>query len=112
MLYDGWIVRRLLLDDRRSIDRSIRRTVGSRLHTPGSQITVSKIPEYDPTGLPFWNIYIKEGKSRTIRVGGTDDIAATAHPFRRFLPRAPAIAQLLGQRRPYRTIETPRGLSS
>jgi hypothetical protein len=53
------------------IDRSIRRTVGSRLYTPGSQITVSKIPEYDPTGLPFWNIYIKEGKSRTIRVGGT-----------------------------------------
>jgi hypothetical protein len=37
----------------------------------GVQITVSNIPEYDPTGLPFWEIYVKEGKSNTIRVGGT-----------------------------------------
>ena len=35
------------------------------------QITVSKIPNFDPTTLPYWDLYVKEGKAHTIRVGGT-----------------------------------------
>lgn len=34
-------------------------------------ITVSKIPHFDPSRLPFWDIYVKEGKDQTIQAGGT-----------------------------------------
>jgi hypothetical protein len=34
-------------------------------------ITVSKIPNFDPTRLPYWDTYVKEGKDKTIKVGGT-----------------------------------------
>ena len=34
-------------------------------------ITTSKIPNFDPTSLPFWDVYVKEGKADTIKVGGT-----------------------------------------
>ena len=34
-------------------------------------IPVSKIPNFDPTRLPYWDIYVKEGKDSTIKVGGT-----------------------------------------
>jgi ABC-type lipoprotein export system ATPase subunit len=34
-------------------------------------ITVSKIPKFDPTALPYWEIYQKEEKADGIMVGGT-----------------------------------------
>lgn len=34
-------------------------------------IPVSKIPNFDPSRLPFWDIYVKEGTTGTIKVGGT-----------------------------------------
>lgn len=32
---------------------------------------VSKIPNFDPTQLPYWDIYEREGTAQTIPVGGT-----------------------------------------
>jgi hypothetical protein len=32
---------------------------------------VSNIPNFDPTKLPYWDIYDREGKAETIKVGGT-----------------------------------------
>ena len=34
-------------------------------------IPVTKIPNFDPTRLPYWDIYVKEGTDSTIKVGGT-----------------------------------------
>jgi len=34
-------------------------------------IKVTSIPEFDPTKLPYWDIYIKEKKAKSIIVGGT-----------------------------------------
>jgi hypothetical protein len=34
-------------------------------------ISVSKIPNFDPTALPFWDIYESEGTADGIKVGGT-----------------------------------------
>jgi len=34
-------------------------------------IEVSRIPHFDPASLPFWDVYVKEDKYRTIKVGGT-----------------------------------------
>jgi hypothetical protein len=40
-------------------------------HNLRPYITVSKIPNFDPTRLPFWDTYVTEGKADTIKVGGT-----------------------------------------
>jgi hypothetical protein len=40
-------------------------------HSLRPYITVSKIPNFDPTRLPFWDTYVTEGKADTIKVGGT-----------------------------------------
>jgi ABC-type nitrate/sulfonate/bicarbonate transport system ATPase subunit len=40
-------------------------------HNIRPYIAVSKIPNFDPTQLPFWDIYVQEGKADTIPVGGT-----------------------------------------
>ena len=40
-------------------------------HTARPYIAVSKIPNFDPTRLPFWNIYEREGTAATIQIGGT-----------------------------------------
>ena len=34
-------------------------------------IVVTKIPNFDPTRLPYWEIYEREGTAKTIKVGGT-----------------------------------------
>jgi hypothetical protein len=34
-------------------------------------IAVSKIPNFDPTALPYWEIYEREGVADGIKVGGT-----------------------------------------
>lgn len=40
-------------------------------HNIRPYVTVSKIPNFDPTKLPYWDIYVKEGKADSIKVGGT-----------------------------------------
>jgi ABC-type lipoprotein export system ATPase subunit len=40
-------------------------------HNMRPYIAVSKIPNFDPTNLPYWKTYEKEGKAETIQVGGT-----------------------------------------
>jgi len=40
-------------------------------HSIRPYVTVSKIPNFDPKRLPYWDIYEKEGKASTIKVGGT-----------------------------------------
>lgn len=40
-------------------------------HSIRPYVTVSKIPNFDPQGLPYWDIYQREEKDKTIRVGGT-----------------------------------------
>jgi ABC-type lipoprotein export system ATPase subunit len=40
-------------------------------HTIRPYITVSKIPNFEAAKLPYWVIYEKENKSKTIKVGGT-----------------------------------------
>lgn len=40
-------------------------------HNMRPYIRVSKIPKFDPSSLPYWNIYENEGTSQDILVGGT-----------------------------------------
>ena len=40
-------------------------------HSARPYIPVTQIPSFDPTKLPFWDIYVKEGTADTIKVGGT-----------------------------------------
>jgi hypothetical protein len=39
-------------------------------HNMRPYIAVSKIPSFDPTKLPYWDIYVQEGVASTIQVGG------------------------------------------
>ena len=40
-------------------------------HNMRPYIAVTKIPNFDPTKLPYWSIYENEEKAATIKVGGT-----------------------------------------
>ena len=40
-------------------------------HSARPYITVSKIPNFDPAQLPYWEIYEREGTANSIKVGGT-----------------------------------------
>ncbi|GAX26987.1 hypothetical protein FisN_9Lh293 [Fistulifera solaris] len=40
-------------------------------HNIRPYVTVSKIPNFDPTRLPYWDIYEREGTASSIKVGGT-----------------------------------------
>jgi len=40
-------------------------------HNMRPYIVVTAIPNFDPTKLPYWDIYEKEGKASKIKVGGT-----------------------------------------
>jgi ABC-type lipoprotein export system ATPase subunit len=40
-------------------------------HNLRPYVTVSKIPNFDPTSLPFWDIYVREGTASSIKAGGT-----------------------------------------
>ncbi|GAX15877.1 hypothetical protein FisN_2Lh392 [Fistulifera solaris] len=40
-------------------------------HNIRPYVTVSKIPNFDPTRLPFWDIYEREETAATIKAGGT-----------------------------------------
>jgi hypothetical protein len=39
-------------------------------HSLRPDITVSRIPNFDPSKLPFWNIYESNGTALTVKVGG------------------------------------------
>lgn len=40
-------------------------------HNIRPYVTVSKIPNFDPSKLPYWDIYEREGTAKSIKVGGT-----------------------------------------
>jgi ABC-type lipoprotein export system ATPase subunit len=40
-------------------------------HNIRPYVIVSKIPHFEPKGLPYWDIYEREEKAASIRVGGT-----------------------------------------
>lgn len=56
------------LNDVRNIHRC---TYIRQYHNLRPYITVRKIPNFDPTKLPYWEIYENEGTAQTIKVGGT-----------------------------------------
>lgn len=40
-------------------------------HNVRPYVVVTAIPNFDPTELPYWHIYEKEGTAAKIKVGGT-----------------------------------------
>jgi len=53
------------------VHASHRCTYIRQYHSIRPYLTVSRIPNFDPTLLPYWDIYVREGKDATIQVGGT-----------------------------------------
>jgi ABC-type lipoprotein export system ATPase subunit len=53
------------------VHKSHKCTYIRQYHNLRPYIAVSKIPNFDPTTLPFWEIYEKENKAGSIQVGGT-----------------------------------------
>jgi ABC-type nitrate/sulfonate/bicarbonate transport system ATPase subunit len=56
------------LNDVRNIHKC---TYIHQYHNLHPYITVRKIPNFDPTELPYWTIYENEGTAETVKVGGT-----------------------------------------
>mmetsp|Transcript_9312 Transcript_9312/g.25753 ORF Transcript_9312/g.25753 Transcript_9312/m.25753 type:complete len:485 (-) Transcript_9312:125-1579(-) len=53
------------------VHKSNKCTYIRQYHSMRPYIPVSKIPNFDPTKLPYWDIYVTEGKAKSIQVGGT-----------------------------------------
>jgi ABC-type lipoprotein export system ATPase subunit len=53
------------------VQKSHRGTYIRQYHNMRPYIVVTRIPNFDPTKLPFWDIYEREGTASTIRAGGT-----------------------------------------
>lgn len=53
------------------VHKSHKCTYIRQYHNLRPYIAVSAIPNFDPTKLPYWDIYIKEKKDKNIIVGGT-----------------------------------------
>jgi ABC-type lipoprotein export system ATPase subunit len=53
------------------VHRSYKCIYIRQYHNMRPYITVSQIPNFDTKRLPYWDIYEKEGKADTIKVGGT-----------------------------------------
>jgi len=53
------------------VHKSHKCTYIRQYHNLRPYIAVSAIPNFDPTELPYWDIYIREKKDKTIIVGGT-----------------------------------------
>lgn len=51
--------------------KSHKCTYIKQYHNIRPYVTVSKIPNFDPTKLPYWSIYEDEGTAKAIKVGGT-----------------------------------------
>ena len=53
------------------VHKSHKCTYIRQYHNLRPYIAVSAIPNFDPTQLPYWDIYIKEKKANNVIVGGT-----------------------------------------
>ena len=53
------------------VHKSHKCTYIRQYHNLRPYVTVSKIPNFDPTSLPFWDIYVREGVANSIKTGGT-----------------------------------------
>jgi hypothetical protein len=53
------------------VHKSHKCTYIRQYHNLRPYIGVSAIPNFDPTKLPYWDIYVKEKKDKSIIVGGT-----------------------------------------
>lgn len=53
------------------VHKSHKCTYIRQYHNVRPYVTVSKVPNFDPTSLPYWDIYINEGTADKIKVGGT-----------------------------------------
>ncbi|CAB9514741.1 expressed unknown protein [Seminavis robusta] len=53
------------------VHKSHKCTYIRQYHNLRPYIAVTKIPNFDPTVLPYWDIYEKEGTANSIQVGGT-----------------------------------------
>jgi ABC-type lipoprotein export system ATPase subunit len=53
------------------VHKSHKCTYIRQYHNLRPYIKVSSIPNFDPTVLPYWDIYVKENKTRSVIVGGT-----------------------------------------
>jgi len=53
------------------VHKSHKCTYIRQYHNLRPYIAVSAIPNFDPTKLPYWDIYIKEKKEKSVIVGGT-----------------------------------------
>jgi hypothetical protein len=61
-------IRTTFLDD---VHQTHKCTYIRQYHSMRPYIVVSKIPNFDPTDLPFWEIYENEGVADHIKAGGT-----------------------------------------
>ena len=53
------------------VHKSHKCTYIRQYHNVRPYVTVSKIPNFDPSSLPYWSIYENEDKAASIKVGGT-----------------------------------------
>jgi len=53
------------------VHKSHKCTYIRQYHAMRPYIPVTKIPNFDPTKLPYWDIYVREGTADKIKVGGT-----------------------------------------
>ena len=53
------------------VRKSHKCTYIRQYHTLRPYIIVSRIPNFDPSQLPYWDVYVNEGKANTIKAGGT-----------------------------------------
>ncbi|KAL7575641.1 hypothetical protein ACA910_011465 [Epithemia clementina (nom. ined.)] len=53
------------------VHKSNKCTYIRQYHCMRPYIPVTKIPNFDSTKLPFWDIYVNEGSASSIKVGGT-----------------------------------------
>jgi len=53
------------------VHKSHKCTYIRQYHNLRPYINVSSIPNFDPSHLPYWDIYVRENKARSIIVGGT-----------------------------------------
>jgi len=53
------------------VHKSHKCTYIRQYHNVRPYVTVTKVPNFDPTQLPYWDIYVNEGTAEKKKVGGT-----------------------------------------
>lgn len=53
------------------VHKSHKCTYIRQYHNVRPYVTVTKVPNFDPTQLPYWDIYVNEGTADKMKVGGT-----------------------------------------